>query len=190
MSENIITVTDDQWSVSDSNAKTEPRTHEPVAGFFYKLTAQSKTPMPRQHAAVFLRDPAFKVFDELGQLQAALPEQLNLRATKGGIVLQEGQTVAIYDDLTTKALFARCVARPGGHEINPKDRAAMVEFLKTAPTVVELPRSQRARDMTSEAETNPDQLPDDVTARMMGAQDALARAGATGQQRDPLEMGA
>lgn len=190
MSENITGVSDGQWSVSDSNAKTGPRTHEPVAGFFYQLTAQERTHMPRAHAAVFLRDPAFRVFDEAGQLQAALPEQETLRATKGGIVLGKGQTVANYEDLTTKALFNRCVARPGGHEVNPKDRAAMVEFLKTAPMVVELPRNQRARDMTSDADDSPDRLPEDQVAQMMGAQDALARAGVTGPQRDPLAMGA
>ncbi len=190
MSENISGVTDDQWSVSDTNAKSAPRIHEPVAGFFYSLTAQEKTRMPRAHAAVFLRDSAFRVFDELGQLQSALPAQEALRATNGGIVLGEGQTVANFDDLTTKALFARCVARPGGHEVNPKDRAAMVEFLKTAPMVVELPREQRARDMTSDAENDPERLPENQVAQMMGAQDALARAGVTGPQRDPLAMGA
>ena len=190
MSENINGVADGQWSVSDTHAKTAPRTHEPVAGFFYQLTAQAKTPMQRSHAVVFLRDKAFRVWDDHGRLQAALPDQDTLRATKGGIVLREGQAVANYEELTTEALFARCVARPSGHEVNPDDRAAMVEFLKTAPMVVELPRDQRARDMTSDAESNPDVMPDNVTAKMMGSQDALARAGMTGQQRDPLEMGA
>ena len=190
MSENINGVADGQWSVSDSNAKTGPRTHEPVAGFFYQLTAQAKTQMPRTHAVVFLRDKAFRVWDDHGRLQASLPEQETLKATKGGIVLREGQTVANYEELTTDAMFARCVARPGGYEVNPDDRAAMVEFLKTAPMVVEMPRDQRVRDMTSDADNSSDRLPEDQVAQMMGAQDALARAGITGPQRDPLTMDA
>jgi hypothetical protein len=56
--------------------------------------------------------------------------------------------------------------------------------------VVELPRDQRVRDMTSDADHDPDRLPEEAVAKMMGSQDALARAGLTGQQRDPLEMGA
>lgn len=189
MSEKIAAIdaaADNHWSVLDKNAKTAARTHEPVAGFFYELTAQRKTAMPRKHAVVFLRDSAFRVFNEHGQEQSPLPDMSAIKAGKGRVALEEGQTIANYEELTGNALFARCVARPGGYEVDPGDREAMVEFLKTAPTVLELPRSERVRDMTSD--DDPDALPPEAVAKMMGAEDAINRAAIV--QRDAFSMGA
>lgn len=185
---NGVGATEPMWEVTDSNARLGPRTHEAAPGSFYELHASKRTAMPRKHAAIFLRDPAFKVYNEFGQVQSPLPDLDTLRQSKGQVTIKEGQTIASFEELTIEALFARCVARPGGYEVDPADRTAMVEFLKTAPTVVEVPRSERARDVTTDGD--PDQMPDDAVAKMLGADGAVARAASAPPQRDPLTMGA
>lgn len=117
------------WTVFDTLAKTERRTHTPLPGFDYPLSATAPTEMPPAHAMKFLCDEAFKVFDEYGNAVKALPK-VDVEAATGGVILKPGQTVASLDELTDNALKARCAQMPKGHTVAAAgDRLAMVRHI-------------------------------------------------------------
>lgn len=121
------------WAVLDSNAKTAKRVHE-AGGQQHALHAFEKTYMPKEIAMVFLRDSAFVVFDEDGNRQMPLPSAEVEGDRRVPEKLEPGQCVAHYDELTTTALLARVIARPGGRAMPPDaSRAQMVAFLSGAP---------------------------------------------------------
>jgi hypothetical protein len=155
------------WAVIDTNARGITRKHEPVLGAVYDLSAEKSTKMPKAHAVAFLRDPAFKVLDENGEVQIPLPEVEALDARKARPAdLEPGQTIARFEELTDTALLARVLVRPGGHAIKPSSREAMIDFLMGAPLKAELPASERLR--VSEM-ADPDMMPDRQAARMLGS---------------------
>ena len=119
------------WAVFDSNAIEAPRRHEAAPKAFYNLSATAPTPMPREHALVFLADPSFIVHNETGARVPTLPKVSDAKSD-GSIILMPGQVVAGYVELTDGALMARCARYPG-HEmaIESGERDQMVEFLET-----------------------------------------------------------
>lgn len=124
---------DGSWRVWDKNAILGHRAHQPVPGKTYKLSSDGNgTPMPAEHAAPFLRDPAFVVVNELGQQVASMPAGAidQTRSEKGGIFLEPGETVAKFAELTQPALMGRAAAIPGGERIEKKTpRGTIIKFL-------------------------------------------------------------
>lgn len=116
------------WTVFDSNAKSEPRVHEPIAGVEYRLSNSEPTQMPKEHALVFLIDPAFRVFDSSGQQMQALPK-VTMNVATGGIILRPGQVVANFSELTDEALASRVMRIPGGKDLIDDGREAIMEAL-------------------------------------------------------------
>lgn len=134
-----------EWTVFDRNARSGPRIHDAPSGVSYSLQAAVGAKMPPADAAVFLRDPAFRVFDEAGRERVPLPDAENLDALKARPDLEPDETIARYEELLDSALQARVAIRPGGHELAGADREALIDFLETAPTVAELAPAARAR---------------------------------------------
>lgn len=123
----------DQYRVRDRNAVGGPRTHEPVPGKTYSLSAEGEgTLMPAEHALVFTRDKAFEVFNEKGQLVPSMPSGAiaNTISEAGGIKLAPGDTVAKFAELTQEALYARAASVPGGERLRKNTgRAKLITFL-------------------------------------------------------------
>jgi hypothetical protein len=179
--------TEETWTVFDNNARQAERTHEVREGVAYALSANRPTEMPRSHAAVFLKDPAFRVLNTAGVRLTPLPQMEADSAQARKMALAKDETVAKVSELTDSALLARVASRPGGdHVAAAGDREEMIAFLLTAPRVAELARHERARDTsTPEADYDPDGdlMDDDRVAKAM-----LMRDGSVGA-RDPLAMG-
>lgn len=174
MSERIAAPSAEIWTVIDTTARTAPRVHEPVIGYTYSLKHSEKTSMPKTHAVVFLRDPAFRVFDEAGIEQIPLPDAEAIDPRKPRMALEKGQTIARFDELTDTAMLARVITRPGGFTV-PQTREAMTAFLAGAPLVEELPPHERVRQSEG---ADPD---------AMTASEAKAALGAFAKS-DPLAM--
>lgn len=121
------------YRVKDLNAIAGPRRHEPVKGTTYDLSAEGDgTPMPMEHAVVFLRDKAFAVFNEKGQKVATMPQGATSQTISeaGGVKLAPGDTVARFTELTQTALMARVSAIPGGERMKKNTRReTLVMFL-------------------------------------------------------------
>jgi hypothetical protein len=181
--------TDDIWTVADSNAKDPrvPRTHAVNLEVSYDFYPGKGVPMPRHHAAVFLKDPAFRVTSAAGVRMTPLPQVEADAAQARKLALEPDEAVAKFSELTDGALLARVASRPGGEKIAAGgDREAMIAFLKTAPRVAELARHERARDtgmVESDYDPEGDLMGDDTMAKAM-----LIRDGSVGA-RDPLAMG-
>lgn len=174
------------WTVFDSAAKANARRHNATPEVEYELHAFKGTPMPRHHAAVFLKDPSFRVLDAKGNRIMPLPE-IEAQANQARkLSLADGETVARFDELTDSALLARVASRPGGTDIAAHaDREGLIAFLLRAPRAEELPRHLRARDTSTPEGGDPDaeELGDaDARAMLMkggsiGARDVLAMGG-------------
>lgn len=123
--------TEIEWSVIDSNAyptasnKSGHREHLTRDRTPYLLHHKKAAAMPMRHAIDFLCDPAFKVFDDKGELvpfiKPAGPEVAMPR-------LAAGQVVASVAELSDQALLVRA------KRINPlatKDigRAALIKLI-------------------------------------------------------------
>lgn len=143
---------DGQWGVIDRNAREKPRIHEPVPGRRYALTDAKATLMPREHAVVFLRDPSFVVYDENGEVVPTLPS-VEASGERKFTELDAGECVARYDELTSTALLARAMIRPGGSRFTATTpREILVGFLLQAPRVADEAPERKARDVTLSAE--------------------------------------
>lgn len=175
MSENIGA--SQMWGVIDTNAREAPRHHEPVRGTIYALRFDRPTMMPMVHAMVFLRDPAFVVTDADGNVHSALPESERGDRMNARPKLEPGETIAKYEELTTTALVARAVTRPGGQGVNPRSRSELIAFLTDAPDKADAPRGESGRAALAEA-SDPDAL------------SGMALDALLGDKPDPLAMGA
>lgn len=142
------------WQVFDRNQKgpnEPPRIHE-AGGHSWPLFRDQPCPMPPHVAAVFLRDPAFRVLDEAGEQMLTLPSSENLDAARRRPNLERGETVAKFEELTHTALLARAVLRAGGEQFTRQTkRDALVAFLTDAPAISELREHEKARSTGGEA---------------------------------------
>lgn len=123
--------------VFDSNAKTGPRAHEVPTRTeadgtvlwtkAYLLSADKPTEMPEEHAMMFLKDPAFQVYDGETLLKPLISKEGGL----GGFQLGEDEVIATFDELSKEALYRRCKVMAGSVEITAKTKPEeMVAFLK------------------------------------------------------------
>lgn len=166
-----VTTPPGHWLVYDLNQRGEqPRVHE-AGGKHYPLWSQRGTPVPAHVAVVFLRDPSFRVVDEGGAEQITLPDAENLDSAKRRPTLEPGQTIAKFEELTATALLARAALRPGGSVFNSKTkREALVEFLKSAPVLGELPEHLKPRGTGSVDDTlgtGGETMSDDQTKKLL-----------------------
>lgn len=98
----------------------------------YALFSEQPTEMPPEHAMVFcLADPSFVVLDENGE--RVIPAHIRKVSPGDKIELEQGEVIAVYDELTDDSLFKRCKARPTAFEISvTSSRSAMIAFLENA----------------------------------------------------------
>lgn len=167
------------FAVRDKNARGDhPRVHD-MPGARYPLWAHKDTPVPERHALMFLRDSAFEVRDETGRMLASVEHLANERDASRE--LDPDETIAKYAELTSEALLARAVLRPGAGTFNRRTpRAELVAFLTSAPMKQDLPRHERARDTSTPEDDvrNPD-LGADIAAKVLGT-----------EGRDPKDLAA
>lgn len=157
------------WAVYDMNQKGDaPRVHA-SGGRDYSLWSQKPTHMPMQHAVIFLRDPAFHVESDEGVPQVSLPDSENLDAAKRRPVLEPGETVAKYEELTMPALRARVAVRPGGQDFDSTTkRTDLIEFLIGTPAFKELREHEKPRGTGSvEMDPGSEEMGDDAAKRML-----------------------
>lgn len=112
--------------VIDTLAVAAPRVHgigvafdkagHPVQIKNYSLSAEKATPMPLDHAMQFLKDSAFVVTDEKGNVMKPM-ENIAEKATH--IALPEGCVIAKYEELTRDALVLRAKVLPNSGSIHP-----------------------------------------------------------------------
>lgn len=126
------------WTVIDKNAFLAKRKHEIIIKTFtdgrepltktYELSADVGTPMPMDHALMFLTDRAFEVTDSDGDIMQPPPKA---DENNGAFELPPHQTIANWDELSKPALYKRCKVLPGSHDLKPTASAeAMVAFLQ------------------------------------------------------------
>lgn len=135
------------WKVFDKNAhmrvdgKVVGRIHTAAAGFDYTLFASEGTPMPEEHARVFLRDPAFVVQNEDGDVVASLEaEQMSRKPPEE---LRPGYVVATVDELSDDALLTRASVLPNGANMtSDTPREMLIDFIVASHT----PRRPNASD--------------------------------------------
>ncbi len=99
-----------QWTVQDTNAvpttenKDGFRVHLTRDKTEYKLHHSRGTAMPMRHAVDFLCDPAFKVFDDKGELVPFIKQG---GADAAPTKLAPGQVIAVLAELSDQALLVR-----------------------------------------------------------------------------------
>jgi hypothetical protein len=121
-----------------ASAASGPRSHELIVdGLIQVFTFNPGKPLELDQAtaAKFLKHDAFWLTDEKGKkiAYARRPKQPDELGAGEKFVLAEDQTVAKYEELSPKALYARCLELPGGEkfsrsETRPSD-ASMIKFL-------------------------------------------------------------
>lgn len=154
------------YSVFDLLARGVLRTHTPVIGSDYQLSADTPTPMPRAHALVFLRDPNFRVLDEHGLEIKPLPV-IDRNPASGGILLRPGQVIATLDELTDSALSARCAAYPGSDGmLQQGNRDVIIKFILDTERQRAMRAAQTSRPGGSEFDDG-DDMPEEQVSRML-----------------------
>lgn len=130
-----------KWKVRDTGAKLgETRMHEIIIKTFddgrepattvYKLGSEAHVEMPEEHARKFLHDPGFEVLDNDGALVKPVKKR-DLAALFQH--LQEGETVAEYDELTHDSLLKRASVLPGSESFRKNTpKAELIEFILSA----------------------------------------------------------
>jgi hypothetical protein len=109
------------WTVADANARQRdakgipiPRMHDmglddgPIALY----GPDRPKPLPVHVAMRFLIDPAFIVRNEKGERVNPVSVAVK-RPSDGAVLLQPGQVVARFDEMSDDALRARCAVLPG-----------------------------------------------------------------------------
>lgn len=108
------------WTVEDANCKAKdargmyiPRIHDMGldSGPIQLFGIGRPVPLPVHVAMRFLIDPAFIVKNERGQRVQPV-SKANIRPSDGAIMLQPGQIVARFDELSEDALRARTAMLP------------------------------------------------------------------------------
>lgn len=126
-----IDAAEPMWSVIDTNAKEHSRTHHPLGlgRVTYVMSPGQPTSMPEAHAAKFLCDESFHVFDDAGRRVTSLRKPTDDEGEKG-IQLADDEVIAKLDELGQEALLRRAHMQPGG-EVFKKNarRDDLVEFL-------------------------------------------------------------
>lgn len=135
-----------------------PRIHEQIVDGIkqaFTFIHGQATEMPAAVAMKFVtRDEAFKLVDAKGEIinykrRPTQPEELGAGQA---LVLTKDQTIAHYDELSTKALFSRAVELPGGEKFasgeGAPDRREMIVFIQEAREAKRLAntRSEKAKD--------------------------------------------
>jgi hypothetical protein len=131
-----------------------PRIHEHIIdGKKKSFTFHAEKPLEMSFAEAmkFVKDSAFKLCDEVGNLlefQRRPKQQEELQAGER-IVIGEGQTIANYEELTTVALFRRAVELPGGEQFSvdqKPDRDKLVAFIKSTTAALKKQNTSKERD--------------------------------------------
>lgn len=125
-----------EWAVFDTLARGTddkgepvPRVHEARAGKPYKLFNSIPCWMPESDARVFLKDPAFTVWNNDEEVVPPLPKQAMVRTVRAD-ELPPNCVVADLNELTSDALLTRAAQRPGGQRFTGETRReALVRFL-------------------------------------------------------------
>lgn len=126
--------------VLDTNARPgETRTHDVIVQMVegqepvlkhYKLSSDTPTRMPMDHARMFLRDKAFVVADSAGN---AIRPVLVADRTNPRITLTENQIIVEYEELSRAALMNRAKLLPGSDALGKAStNEQLIAFLKAA----------------------------------------------------------
>lgn len=120
----------------DIITKMAPDGRTPLVIKSYSLNCDTPTTMPLDHAMQFLKEPAFTVTDENGEVIKPLP--VHKDGGIGSLVLKQDEVIANLSELSREALYKRCKALPGADAITDKSKAqTYIDFLiaKNAPSV-------------------------------------------------------
>lgn len=115
-----------------------PRVHEQIVEGIVKpftFEAGKPLPLPPAIAIKFLQHDSFWLVNEKGERlpysrRPKQPEELGAREK---FKLADHETIARYDELSTKALFQRVLELPGGEKLahgeTPPERAVLISFI-------------------------------------------------------------
>lgn len=161
------------WHVIDTTAQHGvSRTHEQIIdGRIKAFTFEAGKPlgMPQAIAIKFLRDAAFVRTDEKGEAVAyeRAPRQPEELGAGEKLTLKDSETIARYDELSTRALLQRVVVLPGGEKFasgaaKPATEE-MVAFIVAAKAAHRKANTSKASDtgrddFVPEAEDGDDEL--------------------------------
>jgi len=152
---------DGYWAVFDTIArqvddKTQeviPRTHESFAGRQWKLVNHIPCWMPEADARIFLKHPAFTVWNNDEEIVPAL--HLQAMERKQPETLAPNLVIAELNELTSEALLTRAAQR-GGHRFSSETRReALILFLLDGNTEHVRAASPQRRPAISEASNDP-----------------------------------
>lgn len=133
-----------------ATARSGPRTHEllDASGYARPYTFEPFKPvlLPLAVALKFLASEGFVLTDAHGTEQPfrKAPKRPEDLVAGEKLELKPDETVARYDELSTKALFFRCAVLPGGEVVaQSNDRNAMIRFIVDHYETLRRKNSQR-----------------------------------------------
>jgi len=155
----------DLYGVLDKNVRPgSERTHTmPLAdgqSAIYTFKHNTQTQVPYHHAVKFQSIKSFQVYNPRGELLPTTIRKHPLQAQAGDVKLKDGQTVALLEELTRDALFARVQFFPGGEKFKPiSKRDDLINFLKgLAPVSDRLGRAADAGESDPDTVLNNEEL--------------------------------
>jgi len=155
----------DLYGVLDKNVRPgAERTHTMPLGdgqsAIYTYKHNTQTQVPSNHAVKFQAEAAFQVYNPRGELLPTTISKHPLQAQAGDVKLKDGQTVALLEELTRDALYARVQFFPGGEKFKPiAKRDDLIDFLKgLAPVSDRLGRAADAGEADPEDVLNNEEL--------------------------------
>lgn len=153
---------DGYWAVFDTIArqiddKTQeiiPRTHESFSGRQWKLRNDMPCWMPETDARIFLKHPAFIVWNSDAEVIPAL--HLQAMERKQPEMLAPNLVIAELNELTGEALLTRAAQKQGGNKFSAETRReALILFLLDGNTAHMRAASPQRRPAISEATNDP-----------------------------------
>lgn len=124
------------FGVVDTNVKPgKQRTHtftdDDGQLIQYTFGHNVQVEIPHRHAVRLQQIKSFQVFRKNGERLPHLPAKHPLDVNPNDVKLKDGQCIAVFEELTREALFARAVLFPGGQRFKANaKREELIRFLK------------------------------------------------------------
>lgn len=141
-----------------ATAITGPRVHELLdpngVARPYKFEPYTPNRLPLAIALKFLKSEGFVLTDADGNEQEfrRTPKRPEELAAGEQLAIKPDETIARYDELSTKALFFRCAVLPGGEVVaQSNNRGAMIRFIIDHFEAIKRKNSERERRYGADA---------------------------------------
>lgn len=139
--------------INDDTQEVMPRTHESFSGRQWKLRNDIPCWMPEADARIFLKHPAFIVWNGDEEVVPAL--HLQAMERKQPELLAPNLVIAELNELTSEALLTRAAQKGGQRFSSETRREALILFLLDGNTAQARAASPARRPAISEATNDP-----------------------------------